>query len=225
MMKRGRSRIAMSGSALATTAALGVLLLGLPSAEAQQGEGVRISSGTSPGGLPVIAISGTAGDDGIAIRRVGDEIQIATYEVLIADPLPEGCRRAFANVVYCDARRFDAIHVFTGGGNDDVDFDVETLFEFETLVLLEEGADRARETRVAPPAMNRVAAAARDRPDIFVGGPGNDTIRAKRGRDVIRGNDGNDTLSGGTGADRIFGDAGRDRCSGGAGRDRIRGCE
>lgn len=219
-----RLRITATGSALVATAALGALLLALPSAEAQQ-QGVRISSGTSPGGLPVIGISGTAGDDLIQIRRLRDEIEISSIYDPILDPLPPGCRRHDTNVVYCDARRFDAIHVFTAGGDDNVNLDARTVFEFETFVLLEEGADRARETGVAPPAANRVAAAARDRPDFFIGGPGDDTIRAKRGRDIIRGSDGDDNLSGGAGADRIFGDAGRDRCSGGPGRDRVRGCE
>ena len=63
----------------------------------------------------------------------------------------------------------------------------------------------------------------RDGDDIFVGGPGDDNVRADDGRDVVYARDGGGTFSGGSMADILVGGAGGDRIAGDGGDDALNG--
>jgi RTX calcium-binding nonapeptide repeat (4 copies) len=59
--------------------------------------------------------------------------------------------------------------------------------------------------------------------DLFVGGPGSETLRGGLGADDLSGQGGNDILMGGEGDDRVLGETGADTLSGGDGNDVIQG--
>lgn len=75
-------------------------------------------------------------------------------------------------------------------------------------------------TSTAPPVARLLATLG---PDVLVGGPENNVIRAGAGNDTLGGAAGNDRLYGDAGDDRILGGAGNDTLVGGFGRDTLIG--
>jgi Ca2+-binding RTX toxin-like protein len=137
-------------------------------------------------------VRGTAGDNGIQIRRNGDRL-------FVTDTSPGGVSvdtgcTVEAQIVQCESRgKLNLIAVLGGDGNDRIEVDYSI------------------------PPSTIVHANGNNGSDVLSGGAGDDVLEA--GENYGRSDFGNDTLIGNAGGDALYADPGADVLMGGNGND------
>ena len=162
----------------------------------------------------VLSVTGTAGNDRVAVYRDGDNIATKVNGVVTSHPLSQ------LSLIVVDTRRGDdVIEIFNAGGTE-IAFPV-TVWAHAGRDFIQ-GGDGPEHLFAGDDDDTVFGGDGRD--TIYGGpGPGNDFLRGEGGSDLVQGEDGNDTILGDGGNDHLFGDANVDRLRGGAGNDDLHG--
>jgi hypothetical protein len=150
-----------------------------------------------------LTVTGTASNDTIIVRRVGDVISVDGTTTKVT------------------ASQVKQVIVDAGGGDDMVRLDSEALGGRALGVPCVVFGGTGNDTIIGTPGADKLFGQAGN--DLIRGGAGDDVLSGGDGNDRLEGGDGNDTLTGDTGNDILYGGTGNDTLTGAAGDDYMNG--